>query len=77
MRLIKENHTVKKLSKYVTAFNYVDKILVVLSATSCGASIISLTSIIGMPVGIVSASLILAFSSTTGIIKILLNITRK
>ena len=31
----------KKLSKYVTAFNYIDKILVVLSATSSGVCIIS------------------------------------
>ena len=51
MRLIKENHTVKKLSKYVTAFNYIDKILIVLSATSGGVSIISFTSIIETPAG--------------------------
>ena len=77
MRLIKENHTVKKLSKYVTAFNYIDKILIVLSATSGGVSIISFTSIIGAPVGIASASFTLIFSLTTGIVKKLLNITRK
>ena len=76
MRLIKENHTVKKLSKYVTAFNYIDKILIVLSATSGGVSIISFTSIIGAPVGIASASFTLIFSLTTGIVKKLLNITR-
>ena len=34
----------KKLSKYVTAFDYIDKILIVLSATSSGVSIISFTS---------------------------------
>ena len=77
MRLIKENHTVKKLSKYVTAFNYIDKILIVLSATSGGVSIISFTSIVGAPVGIASASLTLFFSLTTGIVIKLLNITRK
>ena len=65
----------KKLSKYVTAFDYIDKILIVLSATSSGVSIISFTSIIGAPVGIASASLTLFFSLTTGIIKKLLNIT--
>ena len=67
----------KKLSKYVTAFDYIDKILIVLSATSSGVSIISFTSIIGAPVGIASASLTLFFSLTTGIVKKLLNITRK
>ena len=67
----------RKLNKYVTAFDYIDKILIVLSATSSGVSIISFTSIIGAPVGIASASLTLIFSLTTGIVKKLLNITRK
>ena len=65
----------KKLNKYVTAFDYIDKILIVLSATSSGVSIISFTTIVGAPVGF--ASLILFFSLTTGIVKKLLNITRK
>ena len=59
----------KKLNKYVTAFDYVDKILIVLSATSSGVSIISFKSIVGAPVGIASASLTLIFSLTTGIFK--------
>ena len=67
----------KKLSKYVTAFDYIDKILIVLSATSSGVSIISFTSIVGSPVGIASVSFTLIFSLTTGIIKKLLSITRK
>ena len=67
----------KNLNKYVTAFDYIDKVLIVLSATSGGVSIISFTSIIGAPVGIASASLTLIFSLTTGIVKKLLNITRK
>ena len=66
----------KKLSKYVTAFDYIDKILIVLSATSSGVSIISFTSIVGSPVGIASVSFTLIFSLTTGIVKKLLNITR-
>ena len=66
----------KKLIKYVTDFDYIDKILVVLSATSSGVSIILFTSIVGTPVGIASASLALFFSQTTGIVKKLLNITR-
>ena len=67
----------KSCSKNVTAFDYIDKILIVLSATSSGISIISFTSIVGAPVGIASASLTLIFSLTTGIVKKLLNITRK
>ena len=67
----------KRLSKYVAAFDYIDQALVVLSATSGGVSIISFTSIVGAPVGIASASLTLFFSLTTGIVKKLLNITRK
>ena len=50
---------------------------IVLSATSGGVSIISFTSIVGAPVGIASASFTLIFSLTTGIVKKLLNITRK
>ena len=67
----------KKLNKYVTAFDYIDKGLIVLSATSGGVSIISFTSITGAPVGIASASFTLFFSLTTGTAKRLLNITRK
>ena len=67
----------KKLSKYITAFDYIDKVLIVLSVTSCGVSIISFTSIVGAPVRIASASFTLIFSLATGIVKKLLNITRK
>ena len=66
----------EKLNKYVTAFDYIGKILIVLSTTSSGISIISFTSIFGAPIGIASASLTLIFSLTTGIVKKLLNITR-
>ena len=66
----------KKLSKYVAAFDYIDKILIVLSATTGGVSICSFTSVVGAPVGIASASFTLIFSLTTGIVKKLLNITR-
>ena len=66
----------KKLSKYVTDFDYIDKILIVLSATSSGVCIISSASVVGAPVGIASASFTLIFSLTTGIVKKLLNITR-
>ena len=60
----------KKLNKYVTVFDYIDKILIVLSATTSGVSVISFTSIVGAPVGIASASFTLIFSLTTGIVEI-------
>ena len=63
----------KKLSKYVAAFHYIDKILIVLSSGVC---IISSASVVGAPVGIASASFNLIFSLTTGIITKILTITR-
>ena len=66
----------KKLSKYVTEFDYIDKILIILSATTGGVSIFSFTSVIGAPARIASASFTLIFSITTGIVKKLLKITR-
>ena len=66
----------KRLSKYIAAFDYRDKILIVLSATTGAVSIISFTTDVCAPFGIASASFTLIFSLTTGIIK-LLNITRK
>ena len=66
----------KKLNKYVTNFDNIDKILIVLSAAAGGISIISFTATIGAPVGIANATFTLIFSLTTGIIKRLRNITR-
>ena len=51
---------IKKLSKYVATFDYINKILVVFSAT--GVSIISFASIVGAPVGKASPSFTLIFS---------------
>ena len=58
----------KKLSKYVAAFDNIDKILIVLSTTTGGVSICLFTSIVGAPVGIASANFTLIFSLTTGIV---------
>ena len=75
-RLIKGNHAVKYLSKYVAVFDYIDQALIVLSATSGGVSFMSFTSIVGTLVGIASAIFTLFFYLTTGIVEKLLNITR-
>ena len=66
----------KKLSKYIAVFDYINKTLIVLSATSGEISIVSFTSVIGVPVGIASASFSLVLSLITGTIKKLLMITR-
>ena len=50
----RESHS-KKLNKYVTIFDYIDKILIVLSAASSSVSIISFTSTTDVPVGIVNS----------------------
>ena len=65
---VKEREAViKKLSKYTAAFDYTDKTLIFLSATSGGISIISFTNVIGIPVGVISASLTLVCSLVFGI----------
>ena len=59
----------KKLSKYVSAFDYIDRILIVLNATTGGVCIISQTTVVGAPIGIASAGFTIAFSLSTGTIK--------
>ena len=66
----------EKLSKYIAAFDYTDKVLIVLSATSGGVCILSSLSVVGVPLGKAGASFTLTFSLTTGIIKKLLSLTR-
>ena len=68
---------VKKLSKYIVAFDYADKLFITLSASFGTLSIASYATIVGIPVGIAGASLTLIFTVTTGVVKTLLNITRK
>ena len=62
----------KRLSKYISVFDYFDKALIVLSAASGGVSIASVASVICVPVGIASTSFSFVFSVTAGIIKKLL-----
>ena len=61
----------KKLSKYISFFDYFDKSLIVLSVLSDSISIGPFTTVIGIPVGIARASLSLAFSLCTGLVKLL------
>ena len=57
----------KKLSKYISFFGYFDKSLIVLSVTSGGVSIALFATVIGIPIGIASESLGLAFWLCTGL----------
>ena len=65
----------KRLSKYIASFDYFDKSLIVLFIATGSISIVFAT-VIGAPVGMISASCSLAFSITTGIVKNLLKTTR-
>ena len=66
----------KRLSKYIASFDYFDKSLIVLSITTGSVSVASFATVIGAPVGVVSASFSLVFSISTGIMKKLLKTTR-
>ena len=59
----------EKLSKYIASFDYFDKSLIVLSATSGSISITSFATDIGAPVGIAIESFSIAFSMSTSIVK--------
>ena len=66
----------KNLSKYIASFEYFDKSLIVLSVATGSISIASFATVIGAPVGIMSASCSLAFSITTGFVKMFLKTVR-
>ena len=75
---IKEREDIaKKISKYIVAFDYADTLFITLSASFDTLSIASYATIVGIPVGIAGESLTLIFTVTTGVVKTLLNITRK
>ena len=57
------------LSKYIASFDYLDKSLIVLSVITGSISIAPFATVIGAPVGIMSASCSLVFSITTDFVK--------
>ena len=67
----------KTLNKFVTAFDYVEKTLLVLSGASSGVSLCSFTNVIGTLSGVASASISLVFFISSGIIKMLLKTTER
>ena len=68
---------IKKISKYIVAFDYADKVFITLSASFGTLSIASYATFVGIPAGIAGASLTLIFTITTGVVKTFFNITRK
>ena len=68
---------INKISKYVAAFNYPDKVFIVLSASFGSLSIASHATVVGIPVGIAGASLTLVFTACMGVVKTLLSATKK
>ena len=67
----------KRLSKYIASFDYFDKFLIILSATSGRISTVSFATAIAIPVGIASASLSLTFSLCAGLAKKLIKNKKK
>ena len=68
---------IRKVSKYIVAFDYADKVFITLSASFDTLSTASYATVVGIPAGITRVSLTLLFTVTTGVVKTLLNITRK
>ena len=68
---------IKKIGKYIVAFDYADKLFITLSASFGTLSIASYATVVGIPAGIAGAYLTLIFIVTTCVVKTLLNITRK
>ena len=68
---------IKKISKYIVAFDYADKLFITLSASFGTLIIASHATVVGIPAGIAGASLTLIFTITTCVVKTFLNITRK
>ena len=66
----------KRLNKYIASFDYFDKSLILSSVTTGSISIASFATVIGAPVGMMSASCSLAFSITTGFVKKFLKTVR-
>ena len=74
---IKERkQTINKISKFIKASDYADKVFIVLSASFGSLSIASRATVVGIP-GTAGASLTLVFTACTGVVKKLLSVTRK
>ena len=68
---------VKKLNKYIATLDYLDKIFSTLSASFGTFSMTAHATVLGIRLGITGASLTLLFTTSTGINKSLLQLTKK
>ena len=68
---------IKKLNKYIVSFDYLNQIFIALSASFATFSITSHATVVGIPVGIAVVSLTLIFTISTGVNKLLLQVTKK
>ena len=59
----------KRLSQYIASFDQADKSLIVLSVTTGSTTIASFATVIGAPVGMMSASCSLASSNKKKLLK--------
>ena len=65
----KRKDIVKKISKYIVAFDYADKLFITLWASFGALGVVSQATVVGIPVGIAGASLTVIFTVTTGVVK--------
>ena len=75
---IKERkQTIKRISKYIVAFDYTDKVFIGLPASFGALSVASHATVVGIPVGIAGGMLTLVFTAATGVVKKLWSVKRK
>ena len=68
---------IKKLNKYTVTLDYLDKIFITLSASFGTLSVTAHATVLDIPLGITGAPLTLLFTTSTGINKSLLQLTKK
>ena len=71
------NSEIKERKDIIKKISKADKVFITLSASFGTLSIPSYATVVGIPAGIAGASLTLIFTVTTGVVKTMLNITRK
>ena len=76
--MIKERELMsKRLSEYIASCDFFYQSLIVLSVANGSISFASFATVIGAPVGMMTASFSLAFSNTTGFVKTFLKTRNK
>ena len=74
--IVQKKLSCKKLGKVASTLDYIQYVLIVLSAPSGGVRIMLSASVDGAPIGIAGASFTLILSLATGITKKLLSTTK-